>query len=151
MSWKPRAGATPAVLRELIADLGSTPLDEGYSMNKQPHSIPKGNKRNIKISYRIAREHEHDAIQEVAKTSKFLHDFNFRVIWSPPKAYAAGWIRVAEYDGQIVGFISYVPKRSRALFINHMGVHPQYRRQGIGRGLIEMVDATVPVTASRAP
>ena len=27
-----------------------------------------------------------------------------------------------------------------------MGVHPHYRRQSIGRGLIAMVDAAVPVT-----
>jgi ribosomal protein S18 acetylase RimI-like enzyme len=107
--------------------------------------MQKAIKRNSKVSYRIAQEHEHDAIQEVAKTSKFLHDFHYRVIWSPPQAYARGWIRVAEYNSKIVGFISYTIKRNRTLFINHMGVDPQYRRQGIGRDLIEMIDAAVPV------
>jgi ribosomal protein S18 acetylase RimI-like enzyme len=101
---------------------------------------------NWRITYRIACKQEHDAIQMVAKTSPYLHNFGFRPIWSPPQAYARGWIRVAECDGQIVAFISYVIEKGRGIvFINHMGVHPAYRRQGIGRDLIEMVDAAVPV------
>src|SRR5262249_51346466 len=96
------------------------------------------------IIYRVAREDEHEALVAISRTSPYLKHFRYRVIFSPPEAYARGWIRVAECDGEIVAFVSFWIKRNRILNIRHMGVHPDYRRHGIGRGLIEHVDAAVP-------
>jgi ribosomal protein S18 acetylase RimI-like enzyme len=101
-------------------------------------------RRKAPIIYRIAHEHEHDAILTVAKTSRYLHDFGYRIIWSSPQAYERGLIRVAECDGEIVAFVSFWVKKNRTVVIRHLGVHPDYRRRGIGRALVELIDAAVP-------
>jgi ribosomal protein S18 acetylase RimI-like enzyme/predicted DNA-binding transcriptional regulator AlpA len=145
LASKPFNSARRALVVEFEQPISRPSNERTVAMGKISTERKPDNRATRRIIYRIAHEHEHAAISELAKSSKFLHDFHFRVIWSPPQSYARGWIRVAECDGQIVGFISFVVKRNRTLFINHMGVHPNYRGQGIGRDLIEMVDAAVPV------
>lgn len=49
---------------------------------------------------------------------------------------------VAEQDGQVVGFLLGGIRQARRMvplagWIDIMGVHPDYRRKGIGRGLVE--------------
>ena len=55
-----------------------------------------------------------------------------------------GGVLVAESDGQIVGYalthlVEWMHGVEKLIWIEHIGVHPEHRRNGIGLGLLEFV------------
>jgi ribosomal protein S18 acetylase RimI-like enzyme len=55
---------------------------------------------------------------------------------------AGGLIRVCEVDGNVVGFVQLELPLPNHLYIGGLGVHPEFRRRGIGSRLVDQVLAS---------
>jgi N-acetylglutamate synthase-like GNAT family acetyltransferase len=78
-----------------------------------------------------------DAIKHIADTNKDTIGFVMRPALQ--MALAKHWLLVAEQEGRIIGFCNYRHCRNGQTTIYELCVSEQYRRQGIGRALVEAV------------
>lgn len=85
---------------------------------------------------RQARADEQRAVERCIRAcGRFVH--NYHDIRNRDTYYAAGNVWIAEKDGAIVGYAVVHPlQRERVASVYEFGVHPEYRRAGIGRQLL---------------
>jgi len=88
--------------------------------------------------------------EDLPKVNEISHSlFGKERVSTWPQAAAVHWKEhrptlnfVADHDGQVVGFLLGGIRRARRMiplagWIDVMGIHPDYQRKGIGRGLVE--------------
>ena len=97
----------------------------------QPKSIP------VQIRF-IDKNQDLESILAIERVS-------FPSPWGLPEFYwcfqnLSVYIKVAEYDGKVVGYVIYEQAKDE-LIVHNMAVHYDYRHAGVGRQLIERLVA----------
>lgn len=99
------------------------------------------------LSFRQATILDHPDIVAIARLHPCTKDFSNAVMFSSEAAYLKGWIQVAEWEGQIVGFTCRRDKvREPVTVLYFVGVHPDFKGTGIGWELIERMMECSPHT-----
>lgn len=99
---------------------------------------------------RAATVEEHATLAKIAKTSPYTRDFTNTVMFSSEQAYEKGWIRVAELDGQIVGFTCVRHKKrfpETALYF--IQIIESHRSRGIGEIMLQDIVDNAPTKTIR--
>lgn len=97
-----------------------------------------------KVRVRAAKESEHKAIVQIARTSRYLAGFTNK-IYSGPERYEAEAIGVAKIGRRIVGFVCLRHcVRNPWTTIYDIGVHPDEKRKGVGSKLLAWAYAGSP-------
>lgn len=98
------------------------------------------------------REVDHDLLCYLARKSKYISSFS-SMMFSSEAAYEKGWIRMAirvgdgqlDIEGEILGFTCVRHKtRTPETMLYFLMVDPSARREGVGRLLMEDLEAQTP-------
>lgn len=92
------------------------------------------------ITYRTARPSDLEEIDEVERLCfPGVHAFSPEELFYPLLS-GKGLILVAESGGKVIGFISLILPTEDRGNIATIDIHPEHRRQGIGKSLLEKAE-----------
>lgn len=92
------------------------------------------------IAVRHAQRGDLSAVKRLADLHR--HELGFVLLPTLREQIEKGEMLVAEWEAQLIGFVDYHIRRDKQLTLYHIAVDPAWQRRGVGRALLEALEAT---------
>lgn len=92
------------------------------------------------IVVRLAQLDDLPAVKRLADAHRY--ELGFVLLPSLRKQIEEGEMIVAEQDSHVIGFVDYHIRRDKQLTLYHIAVEPVSQRQGVGKAVLEALEAT---------
>jgi ribosomal protein S18 acetylase RimI-like enzyme len=92
------------------------------------------------LTVRQAKLEDLEAVKRIADLHR--HELGFVLLPSLREQIEKGEMLVAEQGERVTGFVDYHIRRDKRLTLYHIAVDPSRQRRGIGRSLLEALEAT---------